>query len=120
MAKSGLNGFMQTLAKDGKRNGIHATAIAPLAAMRMLATVSKKGSPMDFLKVEYIASLVVYICHESCQESDSIFEVSGGTYQKVQCEWPYIIQPPFLYIVPLLSTRSCCCAMAHSYGSFTF
>ena len=85
MAKSGLNGLMQTLAKEGARNGIHANAIAPLAATRMLATVSKKGSPMEELKVEHIASLVVYLCHESCQENGSVFEVSGGVYQKVQC-----------------------------------
>jgi NAD(P)-dependent dehydrogenase (short-subunit alcohol dehydrogenase family) len=31
MAKSGLNGFMQTLAKEGERNNIMANAIAPLA-----------------------------------------------------------------------------------------
>lgn len=78
MAKAGLNGFMQTLAKEGGRNGIHANAIAPLAATRMLATVSEAGGPMDYLKVEHIASLVVYLCHESCQENGSVFEVSGG------------------------------------------
>ena len=83
MAKSGLNGFMQTLAKEGGRRNIHANAIAPLAGTRMLATVMPPDM-VEALKVEHVVSLVVYLCHESCEENGSVFECSGGTYQKVQ------------------------------------
>ena len=83
MAKSGLNGLMQTLAKEGERSNIMANSIAPLAGTRMLATVMPEDL-IEALKVEHIVSLVVYLCHEECEETGSIFECSGGTYQKVQ------------------------------------
>ena len=34
------------------------------------------------LKVEYVAPLVLYLCHESCLESGSLFEVSAGWIRK--------------------------------------
>jgi 3-hydroxyacyl-CoA dehydrogenase/3a,7a,12a-trihydroxy-5b-cholest-24-enoyl-CoA hydratase len=82
MAKSGLNGFMQTLSKEGGRRNIQANSIAPLAGTRMLATVMPENLVAG-LKVEHIVSLVVFLCHEECEESGSVFECSGGTYQRV-------------------------------------
>ena len=35
-------------------------------------------------KVEHVVSLVVYLCHESCEENGSTYECGGGVYQKVQ------------------------------------
>jgi len=82
-AKMGMVGFTQTLAKEGGRNNVHANCIAPVAGTRMLASVF----PPEFiamLKVDHITSLVVYLCHDSCQENGGIFECSGGVYQKVK------------------------------------
>ena len=49
----------------------------------MLATVMPPDM-VEALKVEHVVSLVVYLCHESCEENGSVFECSGGPYQKVQ------------------------------------
>jgi len=83
LAKMGMVGFTQTLAKEGIRNGIHSNIIAPLAGTRMLATVMPPDL-VEALKVEHIVSLVLYLCHEDTKETGSIFECGGGTYQKVQ------------------------------------
>eukprot|EP01065_Artemidia_motanka_P025435 TRINITY_DN30431_c0_g1_i1.p1 TRINITY_DN30431_c0_g1~~TRINITY_DN30431_c0_g1_i1.p1 ORF type:complete len:329 (+),score=135.67 TRINITY_DN30431_c0_g1_i1:75-989(+) len=82
-AKMGLVGFTQTLAKEGGRSKIHANIIAPLAGTRMLATVMPE-KVINQLKPEYVTSLVVYLCHESCTENGSIFETGAGVYQRVQ------------------------------------
>jgi len=82
LAKMGMVGFTQTLAKEGSRNNVQANIIAPLAGTRMLATVMPPDL-IDALKVEHIVSLVLYLCHEDTKESGSIFECGGGTYQKV-------------------------------------
>lgn len=83
LAKMGLVGFTQTLAKEGGRKNVKANCIAPLAGTRMLETIM----PPDFvamLKVGYITSLVLFLAHEDCEETGSIFECGGGVYQKVQ------------------------------------
>jgi 3-hydroxyacyl-CoA dehydrogenase/3a,7a,12a-trihydroxy-5b-cholest-24-enoyl-CoA hydratase len=36
------------------------------------------------LKAEYVAPLVVYLCHESTQENGSLFEVGGGWIGKLR------------------------------------
>jgi 3-hydroxyacyl-CoA dehydrogenase/3a,7a,12a-trihydroxy-5b-cholest-24-enoyl-CoA hydratase len=43
--------------------------------------------PEDILKVlkpEYVAPLVLYLCHEDTQENGSLFEVGGGWIGKVR------------------------------------
>lgn len=51
--------------------------IAPLAGSRMTAT----ALPEDLVRAlhpEYVAPLVAYLCHESCDESGGLFEVVAG------------------------------------------
>jgi len=83
LAKMGMVGFTQTLAKEGKKKNIRVNCIAPLAGTRMLATVMPPNL-IKALKPAHINSLVLFMAHESCKESGSVFECSGGTYQKVQ------------------------------------
>eukprot|EP00040_Diaphanoeca_grandis_P016668 m.86279 g.86279 ORF g.86279 m.86279 type:complete len:315 (+) comp25952_c0_seq1:83-1027(+) len=83
LAKMGMVGFTQTLAKEGERKNVHANCIAPIAGTRMLATVMPENL-ISGLKVEHIVSLVLYLCHETCEENGGVFECGGGTYQKVQ------------------------------------
>jgi len=83
LAKMGMVGYTQTLAKEGERKSIQANCIAPVAGTRMLATVMPENL-VQGLKVEHIVSLVLYLCHESCEENGGVFECGGGSYQKVQ------------------------------------
>src|SRR6185437_4236879 len=61
--KLGLVGFAATLAKEGEKRNVLVNTIAPLAGTRLTETVM----PPDLvaaLKPEYIAPLVLYLCHE--------------------------------------------------------
>jgi 3-hydroxyacyl-CoA dehydrogenase/3a,7a,12a-trihydroxy-5b-cholest-24-enoyl-CoA hydratase len=85
MAKLGLHGFAQTLAIEGKKRGIHVNTIAPIAGSRMTETVL----PPDLvaaLKPEFVSPLVAWLCHESCEETGSLFEVGGGYVGKLRWE----------------------------------
>lgn len=44
---------------------------------------------LDYLKPEYVAPLVLFLCHESCNETGSLFEVGGGWIGK--CKYLRII-----------------------------
>jgi (3R)-3-hydroxyacyl-CoA dehydrogenase / 3a,7a,12a-trihydroxy-5b-cholest-24-enoyl-CoA hydratase / enoyl-CoA hydratase 2 len=83
MAKLGLHGFAQTLAIEGKKRGIQVNTIAPIAGSRMTETVL----PPDLvaaLKPEFVSPLVAWLCHETCEESGSLFEVGGGYVGKLR------------------------------------
>src|SRR5579863_4777030 len=85
MAKLGLHGLAQTLAIEGKKKGIHVNTIAPIAGSRMTETVL----PPDLvaaLKPEYVSPLVAWLCHDSCDENGSLFEVGGGFVGKLRWE----------------------------------
>lgn len=82
-AKLALHGFTQALAKEGEKRNIRVNTIAPLAASRMLETVM----PPDVLKTvnpSLVVPLVAYLCHESCTENGSVFEVGGGFVAKLR------------------------------------
>jgi 3-hydroxyacyl-CoA dehydrogenase/3a,7a,12a-trihydroxy-5b-cholest-24-enoyl-CoA hydratase len=85
MAKLGLHGLAQTLAIEGKKRGIQVNTIAPIAGSRMTETVL----PPDLvaaLKPEFVSPVVAWLCHESCEESGSLFEVGGGYVGKLRWE----------------------------------
>jgi 3-hydroxyacyl-CoA dehydrogenase/3a,7a,12a-trihydroxy-5b-cholest-24-enoyl-CoA hydratase len=85
MAKLGLHGLAQTLAIEGAKRGIRVNTIAPIAGSRMTETVL----PPDLvaaLKPEYVSPLVAWLCHESCEETGSLFEVGGGFVGKLRWE----------------------------------
>jgi 3-hydroxyacyl-CoA dehydrogenase/3a,7a,12a-trihydroxy-5b-cholest-24-enoyl-CoA hydratase len=83
MAKLGLHGFAQTLAIEGKKRGIHCNTIAPIAGSRMTETVLPPNL-VAALKPEYVSPLVAWLCHESCEENGSLFEVGGGFIGKLR------------------------------------
>ncbi|MBM4381213.1 MAG: SDR family oxidoreductase, partial [Deltaproteobacteria bacterium] len=84
-AKLGLVGLAQTLALEGEKKNIRVNAIAPIAGSRLTETVLPK-EVVDALKPEYVASLVGWLCHESCEETGALFEVGGGFYGKLRWE----------------------------------
>lgn len=49
----------------------------------MTETVMPKDI-VDALKPEYVAPLVAYLCHESCEESGQCYEVGGGWIAKMR------------------------------------
>ena len=44
------------------------------------------GEDKRIRKAEYVAPLVVYLAHEDCQESGTIFEASAGSFKKLRWE----------------------------------
>ncbi|KAL1915785.1 uncharacterized protein VTP21DRAFT_6544 [Calcarisporiella thermophila] len=82
-AKLALYSFARTLAAEGKKDNIHVNTIAPMAASRMTATVMPP-EVMENLKPEFVAPLVLYLCHDSCEETGGLFEVGAGYVSKLR------------------------------------
>jgi len=74
-----------TLAREGEKSNIHCNTIAPLAGSRLTETIMPKEM-LDALKPEFIAPLVLYLCHESTQENGGLFEVGAGFVSKLRWE----------------------------------
>ncbi len=85
MAKLGLVGFSHTLAVEGARYNIHANAIAPVAGSRMTETILPPNL-VEALKPEYVSPLVLWLAHESCEQTGGVFEVGGGFMGQVRLE----------------------------------
>lgn len=80
-AKLGVHGLTQSLAKEGEKRNIRVNTVAPLAGTRMTATVMPPEI-VEALKPDYVAPFVAYLCHESCEENGSMFEVGAGYIAK--------------------------------------
>ncbi|KAM9858348.1 peroxisomal multifunctional enzyme type 2 [Aulostomus maculatus] len=84
-AKLGMLGLANTLAIEGQKYNIHCNTIAPVAGSRLTETVM----PPDLvasLKPEYVAPMVLWLCHEECQENGGLFEVGAGWIGKLRWE----------------------------------
>ncbi|XP_063050873.1 peroxisomal multifunctional enzyme type 2 [Engraulis encrasicolus] len=84
-AKLGMLGLANTLAIEGHKYNIHCNTIAPTAGSRLTETVM----PPDLvasLKAEYVAPLVMWLCHSDCQENGGLFEVGAGWIGKLRWE----------------------------------
>ena len=82
-AKLGILGLSNTLALEGKKYNISCNTLAPTAGSRLTQTVMPQNL-VDQLKPEYVAPLVLYLCHDSCQETGGLFECGGGWMAKLQ------------------------------------
>jgi 3-hydroxyacyl-CoA dehydrogenase/3a,7a,12a-trihydroxy-5b-cholest-24-enoyl-CoA hydratase len=85
VAKLGLHGFAQTLALEGYKRGVRVNTIAPIAGSRMTETILPPDL-VNALKPEFVSPLVAWLCHESCEENGSLFEVGGGFIGKLRWE----------------------------------
>lgn len=84
-AKLGVLGLCNTLAIEGRKNNIHCNTIAPNAGSRMTQTVMPEDI-VEALKPDYVAPLVLWLCHESCEENGGLFEVGAGWIGKLRWE----------------------------------
>jgi len=84
-AKLGLHGFTQTLAKEGASKNIKTNTIIPTAGTRMTETVWSKEL-MDAFNPAAVAPVVLYLCHDSCEENGSLIEAGGGAVGKYRFE----------------------------------
>ncbi|XP_071468307.1 peroxisomal multifunctional enzyme type 2 isoform X2 [Marmota flaviventris] len=84
-AKLGILGLANTLAIEGRKNNIHCNTIAPNAGSRMTQTVMPEDL-FEALKPEYVAPLILWLCHESCEENGGLFEVGAGWIGKLRWE----------------------------------
>ncbi|XP_031413312.1 peroxisomal multifunctional enzyme type 2 [Meleagris gallopavo] len=72
-AKLGLLGLSNTIAIEGRKYNIHCNTIAPTAGSRLTQTVMPQDL-IDAFKPEYVAPLVLWLCHDTCMENGSLFE----------------------------------------------
>jgi len=80
-AKMALVGLCNSMAIEGKAYNIHCNVIVPTAASRLTEDIF----PPDLfaeLKPELIAPVVVWLCHEDCEETGSIIESAAGWASK--------------------------------------
>jgi NAD(P)-dependent dehydrogenase (short-subunit alcohol dehydrogenase family) len=89
-AKMGLVGLTRVLAVEGARYNIRANAIAPLALTRMTEDIM--GGLGDKLSPAFVAPLVTYLAHESCEATGRIFSVGGGRVAEV-----FVAEAPGFY-----------------------
>jgi len=83
-AKSGLNGFTQSLAIEGSKRNIYTNSICPMADTRMLRMTKFKGKELDFVPASLVVPMVAVLCHESCKANGGIFEAGGGFCAKIR------------------------------------
>ncbi|OBZ72493.1 Peroxisomal hydratase-dehydrogenase-epimerase [Grifola frondosa] len=85
-AKMGLVSFTKSLAAEGAKYGIKATAIAPVAASAMTETIMPPEMLAN-LKPEFVAPFVAAVTHPGGPEaSGKVFEVGAGFVAEIRWE----------------------------------
>ncbi len=81
-AKAGITGFTRTLAHEGRKYGINANVIAPIAASRMTEDIMPPAL-LERLQPENVSPLVTYLASEACTTTGDIFSVGGGYMARI-------------------------------------
>jgi NAD(P)-dependent dehydrogenase (short-subunit alcohol dehydrogenase family) len=80
-AKMGVIGLTHVLAQEGRKYGMKANAIAPVAQTRM--TDGLLGEVSELATAESVSPIVAYLAHEDCPVSGHIYAVGGGRVSRV-------------------------------------
>jgi NAD(P)-dependent dehydrogenase (short-subunit alcohol dehydrogenase family) len=80
-AKAGLVGLTRVLAQEGKKYGILANVVAPIARTRM--TEDLLGRLASKLDPSLVSPVVAYLASEACRESGEIYSVGGGRVSRL-------------------------------------
>ncbi|TMW65067.1 hypothetical protein Poli38472_009234 [Pythium oligandrum] len=83
--KMALVGFTTALNREGVKYNIQVNAVSPVAGTRLTQPVMPKDVH-DALKPELTSPILVYLCHPSCQEAGSLFELGGGWVGKLRLQ----------------------------------
>jgi NAD(P)-dependent dehydrogenase (short-subunit alcohol dehydrogenase family) len=81
-AKGGLIGLVQTLAIEGRKYGVLANAIAPMAATRMTADIATPEL-LERLTPAHVAPVVGHLLSDECTDSGSVLVAGGGQVHRV-------------------------------------
>lgn len=82
-AKMGLVGLCKTLAIEGSKYNISCNTIIPTAVSRMTEGLLPDDVKQAF-DPKYVAPLVMWLSHQSCQENGGVFEAGGGWIGKYE------------------------------------
>lgn len=80
-AKLGVVGMMHAFKLEGQKYNITASAIAPVAASRLLGSIMSDRI-MEALDPGYISVLVAYLVSEEYKETGMIYSCGGGRYAR--------------------------------------
>nr|XP_045609477.1 peroxisomal multifunctional enzyme type 2-like isoform X1 [Procambarus clarkii] len=84
-AKLGLLGLSNTVAIEGYKYNIRCNAITPVSGTRMTEGILPPEMYEEF-KPELVAPLVLWLCHEDCEDSGGLFKAAGGWFGKFRWE----------------------------------
>ena len=81
--KAAVIQLTQSHAKAMAADNIRVNCIAPLAGTRMTATVMP-AEVVEALKPEYVAPIVGFLAHDSCEDNGGLYEVGAGYVCKLR------------------------------------
>ena len=84
-AKMGMYGLARSITLEGAKSNITCNCVAPVGATTM-NSAHWSDEDKRIRKAEYVAPLVAYLAHASCEESGSFFEASAGSFRKLRWE----------------------------------
>lgn len=84
-AKMGMYGLARSITLEGAKSNITCNCVAPVGATTM-NSAHWSDEDKRIRKAEYVAPLVAYLAHASCEESGSFFEASAGSFKKLRWE----------------------------------